>query len=151
MKNSLLLFLGTLLLAGCTASGVSQQSVPPMPHAFKASLSGGQEVLPVPGNGEGSADFELNSVTKKLTWNVRYSGLSSPATAADLSGPAKRGKNAAVEINLSSAGMKNPLTGSAVLTDTQINDLITGMTYVSIHTEQNPNGEIRGQIIPQSQ
>ena len=33
-----------------------------------------------------------------------------------------------------------------------IADLITAMkdgnTYVNIHTEQNPNGEIRGQIMP---
>ncbi len=40
------------------------------------------------------------------------------------------------------------MTGSAVLTDAQINDLSTGKTYVNIHTAANKPGEIRGQITP---
>jgi hypothetical protein len=106
-------------------------------------------VPPVPGISKGSAEFKLNLATKTLTWIVHYDRLSSPATAAHIHGPAKRGITADIEFDLAPNGMKKLLTGSAVLTDAQINDLGTDRTYINIDTTKYANGEIRGQIIPQ--
>jgi hypothetical protein len=40
----------------------------------------------------------------------------------------------------------SPVSGTATLTQDEINDLEAGQTYVNVHTAKNPNGEIRGQI-----
>ena len=121
-------------------------AMPGMSKSFHASLSGAQEVPPVPGGGKGSAEFKLDAATKTLTWTVTYSGLTGDPVAAHIHGPAAPGANAGVEVPL--AVGKNPMTGSAVLTDAQINDLSTGKTYVNIHTAANKGGELRGQIMP---
>ena len=128
---------GVLALAGCVQGGVK---------SFHATLSGAQEVPPVPGSGTGQADVKLDTATKTITWNLTYSGLSGPAVAAHIHGPAAPGSNAGVVVPFNVAG--NPITGSAVLTDAQITDLSSGNTYINIHTANNKGGEIRGQITP---
>lgn len=116
--------------------------------SFQAKLSGAQEAPPVTSNGQGSAELWLNTATKQLSWKVSYSGLSSDAAAAHIHGPAGPGANAGVVVNLAPGGMKNPLEGTAAMTDAQIADLMAGRDYVNIHTAQNKGGEIRGQIGP---
>jgi hypothetical protein len=130
------------LLAGCASGGSSGAKT------LHASLSGTQEVPPVAGKGTGTADLTLDPATKKLSWKVSYSGLSSDAAAAHIHGPAAPGANAGVVVNLGPNGMKNPLEGSATLTDAQVADLVAGKDYINIHTPQNKGGEIRGQITP---
>jgi hypothetical protein len=116
--------------------------------SLQAKLAGAQEVPPVNSGGQGSADLSLNTATKQLTWKISFSGLSSDAAAAHIHGPAGPGANAGVVVNLAPNGMKNPLEGSATLTDAQIADLMAGKDYVNIHTATNKGGEIRGQITP---
>jgi hypothetical protein len=116
--------------------------------SFQAKLAGAQEAPPVNSGGQGSAELSLNTATKQLTWKVSFSGLSSDAAAAHIHGPAGPGANAGVVVNLAPNGMKNPLEGSATLTDAQIADLMAGKDYVNVHTATNKGGEIRGQITP---
>ena len=130
----------TFLLAAC-ASG-------PGTTTLHATLSGAQEVPPVAGAGQGTGEFKLDPATKQLTWKVNYGGLSGDAAAAHIHGPAAAGANAGVVVNLAPSGVKNPLEGSATLTDAQIADLMAGKDYVNLHTAQNKGGEIRGQITP---
>jgi hypothetical protein len=40
------------------------------------------------------------------------------------------------------------MEGTATLTAEQAEQLIGGFWYVNIHTEANPGGEIRGQVLP---
>jgi CHRD domain len=42
----------------------------------------------------------------------------------------------------------NPIEGQATLTEEQAQQLMAGEWYVNGHTQANPNGEIRGQLIP---
>jgi CHRD domain len=116
--------------------------------AFHADATTAQEVPPVAGAGTAKGTFTLNPATKELKWSVTYSGLSSDATAAHLHGPAAVGANAGVAINLAPSGVKNPLEGSATLTDAQIADLTAGKYYLNVHTGTNKGGEIRGQVTP---
>jgi len=132
--------------APATPAMPAAPATPSMSKSFHASLSGMQEVPPVPGSGKGSANFTLNVSTKTLTWTVTYSGLTGDAVAAHIHGPAALGSNAGVEVPLTVG--PSPMTGSAVLTDAQVTDLTTGKTYVNIHTAANKGGEIRGQITP---
>jgi hypothetical protein len=139
------LFAGVLLTAGLALAGSAQAQ---NAKSFHADLSNAQEVPPTKGHGAGKADFSLNPSTKELTWTITYSGLSSAPTAAHIHGPAAQGTNAGVLVNLAPHGVKEPLKGSAKLTDAQIADLTSGKTYVNVHTGQNKAGEIRGQIMP---
>lgn len=111
---------------------------------FKATLDGSQTNPPVTTKGKGTATFTFNTTSKKLSWNVKYSGLSGPASAAHIHGPAAKGENADPVIPFKK--VKSPIKGSATLTDAQASDLEAGKYYVNIHTAANPDGEIRGQI-----
>ena len=113
---------------------------------FKADLSGASEVPPVSTAGKGTATAALDTTTKTLTWTVTYSGLSGPATAGHIHGPAAPGANAGVLVPFS-VSTASPFKGSATLTDAQIADLEAGRTYINIHTADNKGGEIRGQLV----
>ncbi|RTL99641.1 MAG: CHRD domain-containing protein [Hyphomicrobiales bacterium] len=112
---------------------------------FTATLDGGQQSPPVTTKGKGTATFTFDSTSKKLTWNVKYSGLSGPAVAAHIHGPADMGANADPVIPFKGK-LKSPIKGSATLTDAQAADLEAGKYYVNVHTAANKGGEIRGQI-----
>ena len=111
---------------------------------FKATLDGAQQNPPVTTKGEGTATFTFDTAKKKLSWNVKYSGLSGPAVAGHIHGPAAVGENAGPVIPFKK--LKSPIKGSAVLTDAQAADLEAGKYYVNVHTAANKDGEIRGQI-----
>jgi len=113
---------------------------------FKADLSGASEVPPVTSAGKGAATASLDTATKTLNWTVTYSGLSGPATAGHIHGPAAPGANAGVLVPFTGA-LVSPIKGSATLTDAQISDLQAGRTYVNLHTADNKGGEIRGQLV----
>jgi hypothetical protein len=113
---------------------------------FKADLNSASEVPPITGAGKGTATTSLDTATKTLTWTVTYSGLSGPATAAHIHGPAAPGANAGVLVPFT-GDLASPIKGSASLTDAQISDLEAGKWYVNVHTAANKSGEIRGQLV----
>src|SRR5437868_2285296 len=47
---------------------------------MKADLNAASEVPPTKSDGKGTADITYDTVSKKLTWKVTYSGLTGPAT-----------------------------------------------------------------------
>ena len=128
------------LLAAC-AGNANQKT-------FHASLSPTQEVPPTASAGTGNATVMLDTGTKVASWSVTYSGLTGPAGAAHIHGPAAPGANAGVVVNIGANGLASPIQGSATLTDAQIADLMAGKDYINIHTAANKGGEIRGQLVP---
>jgi hypothetical protein len=110
---------------------------------FRADLAPGPGIA---SSGKGSATASLDTNTKTLTWTVDYSGLSGPATAAHIHGPADPGANAGIVVPFT-GNLASPMKGSAPLTDAQIAQLEAGKWYVNIHTEANKPGEIRGQLV----
>ncbi|MDX8438680.1 CHRD domain-containing protein [Mesorhizobium australafricanum] len=111
---------------------------------FKATLDGSQQNPPVTTKGKGTATLTFDTTSKKLSWIVKYSGLSGPAVAAHIHGPADKGTNADPVIPFKK--LKSPIKESATLTDAQAADLEAGKYYVNVHTAKNKDGEIRGQI-----
>jgi hypothetical protein len=109
---------------------------------FKAALDAKSEVPPNNSTATGTADVTVDTATKKLSWKVEQSGLTGEPTAAHFHGPAKPGENAGPVVDIS-ANMKE---GSADLTDEQLQQLQSGSWYLNIHTQQYPDGEIRGQV-----
>ena len=128
-------------------------------NKFSTPLTGMEEVPPVNTNSTGIALFEL--VKNNINFKVNVTNLDNinaahihlgefgqngdviftlfkPATPIDvLNGTLVEGKVTAVDL-------QGPLKGK------NVNDLFqlinNTKTYVNIHTEQYPNGEIRGQI-----
>jgi hypothetical protein len=120
--------------------------------AYKASMDGASEVPPTTTTGKGTATVTYDAATKTVTWEGQFSGLSGPATAAHIHGPAEPGKNAGVIVPLSQQGtpFTSPFKGSATLADDKAAALAaalsSGQAYVNIHTDANKGGEIRGQL-----
>jgi CHRD domain len=46
------------------------------------------------------------------------------------------------------AAVSNPIKGEATLTPEQAQQMSAGEWYINVHTQANPNGEIRGQVTP---
>ena len=111
---------------------------------MKAMLNGAQEVPAVTTPGTGTATFAFDTVTRKLDYDISYSGLTGPAAAAHIHGPAAAGANAGVMVPFPAAA--SPLKGSAPRTEAQATAQMAGNTYVNVHTAAHGGGEIRGQI-----
>ncbi|MBT8132404.1 MAG: VPLPA-CTERM sorting domain-containing protein, partial [Gammaproteobacteria bacterium] len=57
---------------------------------------------------------------------------------------AELGQDAGVALGFD--GSTNPATGSAILSAGDSSDLLAGLWYINLHTENFMGGEIRGQI-----
>lgn len=110
---------------------------------FKADLKGATEVPATDSMGAGTADVTVDTKAKKLSWKVKYQGLTGEPTAAHFHGPAKAGENAPPVVDISG----NIEQGSNDITDAQWAELKKGRWYINIHTEKFPDGEIRGQVV----
>lgn len=120
------------------------------PVSFKVPMSGAQCVPSVEPSGTGTAGLTYDPSSRTVAWDIAYSGFSSATTMAHFHGPAKRGQNGPVVVWVSTQGTPpaNPLTGSAVLTPEQAQQLAAGEWYLNVHSQAHPACEIRGQVTP---
>ena len=110
---------------------------------FNLVVDGWQMVPYVVGVGTGSGTTIFNPVTRQLTFDLTYAGLTGLETGSWIGGPAARGANGPVVANLSSASHKVDVI---TLTPQQATNLAAGQLYVVIATAAHPNGEIRAQL-----
>ena len=120
----------------------------PQDGRFKARLS------KVPVNAEtsrttsGSGSVTAVLVGSELFITGSFEGMSSPATSAHLH-RAPKGLRGPVAFTLSvESAATGALEASVELGDAQLEELRAGRYYVQIHTETNPEGEIRGWLFP---
>ena len=92
------------LRLGVAWAGAAQAA----PVSFKVPLTGAQCVPPVDTSGSGTADLTYDPATRVVTWNIPYSGLSSPTTMAHFHGPAKQGRTHRSVIWLNTQGARRP-------------------------------------------
>lgn len=174
MKHSL--FIPTLLLIVAIATVVRVQEAGALPMTFVGSLAGANEVPTVASPGTGSATVVLDSTAQTIRVNATFSGLTSNDVAAHIHCCAPLGTNAGVATTVPAfpgfpLGVTSGSYSSAVFDLTQptiynpafvtleggtipqaeaalIAGIEHGMTYLNIHTTNNPGGEIRGQLEP---
>ena len=140
-------FLRTAIVAGVVAAALAAcgQMKPGSSDTYEAKLTAAQEVPAGSSPGTGSAEVQFNKDNNMLTWKLTYSGLTGPAVAGHIHGPAAAGANAGVVVPFTNITAQ-PVTGQATITPAQAADLAAGKWYVNVHTAANPGGEIRGQL-----
>ena len=148
---------GAALLAGIPACGDDDEAT-----SFTANLVGTEEFPAVTTTATGNATFEI--VGNQIEYTVTVAGIENVLVAHIHVAP--RGQNGPVRLNLCGTGAPQPAcTGGTGILATGTNGTVVGtppMTfeelvsemragnaYTYVHTQQNPNGEIRGQIEPQ--
>ena len=114
---------------------------------FTAFLSGDGERPQVTTGATGLGSFSLEGNT--LTYNITFSGLSAPATAAHIHGSTNTTGSIGVIVPFSvPAATSGTISGSTNLSDTIKASILSGLTYANIHNTNHSSGEIRGQIGP---
>jgi hypothetical protein len=141
LRAALAAGLVSLAVTGCGNMRPSQKM-----QIFEATLSPSQEVPATASTASGAAEVQFNENTNMLSWKVTYSGLSGPASAAHIHGPAAVGTNAGVVIPFTGDLNAQPISGEKAITPAQYADLAAGLYYVNIHSSRFPGGEIRGQL-----
>ena len=140
-----------LLVAGCAKSDratsdrpASDRMAASAPAAGGVQLTGGQEVPPVLSTrASGFAHIVVDS-NKNVTGMVKTTGIN--ATAAHIH-MAPAGQNGPVIVPLTKTDANTwSVPAGTKLTDAQYEAFRAGNLYVNVHTADNPNGEIRGQL-----
>jgi hypothetical protein len=117
--------------------------------SLKATLIGANEVPPTASTASGIVTISVDPVSNTVTYDLIYSGLTAPATAAHIhQNPA--GMNGAVKVPLTvTAATSGHTTGTGVpIAGFNVADICANPAgfYVNVHTLTFPGGEIRGQL-----
>ena len=147
--------LGILGLAALIAGGCA--SGPSTTHGMPITrLTGGQEVPPVGGNLSGSTDIVITQTkcpasTTSLSCpqafgTVTVSGFT--PTAAHIH-RGKAGQNGPVVVTLTKTGENTfAVPDRTFISDSDLGAYNDNELYVNVHSDKNPNGEVRGQLRP---
>lgn len=151
MKQTVVLLSVTLLGGGCGLYGSNDAT------EFRATLTGDAERPdPVQTDGMGTATFSLTADESQLSYDIVASDLSGDVTGAHF--------HFSADGAAGSGGIVFPITDSVVndgdggataegiwnLTAEDVVNLRLNYIYVNLHTEANPAGEIRGNLVPAS-
>ena len=140
-----------VLIAGGCAKGPSTSHGMPITR-----LTGGQEVPPVGGNLSGSTDIVIYSTkcpasTTSLSCPQAFGTVTvdgfTPTAAHIHRGVA--GANGPVVITLTKTGPNTfAVPDRTFVSDSDLLAYNSNELYVNVHSEKNPNGEVRGQLRP---
>ena len=119
---------------------------------FKAELKGSSEVPANDSEGWGLVTVSYDSISKKMSFIVKWQSMKTPPLAAHFHGPADAESEAGVVVTMKLTALGrmpslNTQRGEVTLTDSQAADLLAGKWYFDFHTERFPRGELRGQVI----
>jgi hypothetical protein len=134
-----------LLLAMLAFSAPSAHAAPIL--VYQAFLSGSGENPPNGSPGTGYGTVTLNDAMTSFDVDLTWSGLTAPASASHIHGPAPVGMNAPVIFPFAiTPGTSGHFTGTFAINAQQLGWLQDGLLYMNIHDANFPAGEIRGQL-----
>lgn len=112
-------------------------------------MSGAHEVPPVATPAMGTATLTVDRATGTMSGSVIFSGLTSPATTGHIHHGAVGIDGPAIAILAGGRGSTagTMIVPSFVLSPAQMIALGNNEFYINVHSQANPDGEIRGQII----
>jgi CHRD domain len=172
MKNSTILAVAlAALLPTVPACGDDDDDPGEPGTSFSATLSGANEVPPVPSSATGNASFSVSG--GQITYTINVTNLQNAVVSHIHVAPP--GENGPIRVNLCGTGAPLPacVSGTGVLAtgsngtvigsppmtfDELVAEMQAGNTYINVHTDDGvgqPNtgpgdmasGEIRGQIV----
>jgi hypothetical protein len=157
--------------AGQTQQQQNQTEAAPAPTAqqqqqtqdYDANLTGSMQVPPITTNATGLAELELNDDGDEISYDIQVEDIEGATQAHIHQG--SEGENGDVVVSLfnsteptdvndgtledgdfTSEDFVGPLQGQNMSALVELMD--NGQAYVNVHTEANPDGEIRGTIVP---
>ena len=149
-----------LLSIMATAAVFGSYTVFATTEMYSAKLDGQQEVPIAQTNANGTAQLSAPHLSA-ITYSLNVSGLDRVTAAHIHNGhPGENGPILATlfeadqptgpidgilaEGNITDANLEGPMQNKTTVE--LASAMLKGQTYVNVHTQQNPNGEIRGQI-----
>lgn len=138
--TSMVLAAGLLTLGACNNDDNNQPASNMVDVA--ATLDGKQEVPANASAATGTMTGTYDKNTRTLTYKVTYSGITPSMGHIHQAAP---GVNGGVIVPFSSAAT-SPISGTATLSEADGAKLLSGETYVNLHTQAYTGGEIRGNI-----
>jgi hypothetical protein len=115
---------------------------------YNFPLEADQEAPPAASTGTGVCNATLDTVSGAFAVNCTFSNLGTNACVSHIHGLAGPGVNAGVILGLTAtAATSGTITGNGILTAPQVTGMINGQTYLNLHTQGIPGGELRGQVV----
>jgi hypothetical protein len=111
---------------------------------FTAALDGAQETPPVATAAKGTAYLVMDRAANTLTVRMTFTGLSSAEQLAHIHGFVAPGVAGGILFNLPLGNTKNAVWN---YTEPDEINIINGLTYLNIHSVSFGGGEIRGQVL----
>ncbi|CAN5174510.1 hypothetical protein BH23BAC3_BH23BAC3_00480 [soil metagenome] len=138
------------------AGEIRGQVVPLAQHYFTTSLTGTSEVDPVMTEAVGGLAFEFRNGNLTATGsfnglesnNIESAGSHIHAAAAGENGDVIHALNPELDSETDArAGTYSADENTFAFSEDEIAQLVSGELYINVHSEDNPGGEIRGQIL----
>jgi len=131
-----------------------------MEKSFKAKLTPKEEVVSPKSKASGTAEFKLSKDGKTLSYKLHVKNIANARAAHIHKG--KKGENGPALVGLFSGERQGKFSGTlaeGTITEKELLGDLQGKpldellilikaedAYINVHTEANPDGEIRGQI-----
>jgi subtilisin family serine protease len=132
-------------------ANVSLDLSAPKTYTASVALLGSNEVPPVATTTTGQANFSYDVASRKLTYSVRVTSTAPITLTASHIHSGTVGVNGAVLYPLLTSVVSNTadytFSGAVIVTTADVNRLLAGNTYVNVHTDVYPAGEVRGQML----
>ncbi|GAB4214115.1 MAG: hypothetical protein OHK0022_52190 [Roseiflexaceae bacterium] len=132
------------------ASGYLTLTPPAAVRNFTANVRGYYENPQVNTDVYATGTFTYTDATNTLDYDIRFSQVITLSTLGGHIHRGAAGSNGPVAVpfpNTPSAALTGT-SGSLTLTNSDEALLLNGSLYVNFHTDANPGGEVRGQIVP---
>ena len=116
---------------------------------FNLTMTGAQVTPANTSPATGTVQVTLDQSTGNVTVTGSFTGLTADATVAHIHGPVGMGQGTPPLITLYVPALTaGSITGTGTMNNFQLNDMLGGLTYVDVHSDAYPDGEIRAQIVP---